>query len=85
MQPESSMDLSTRLIRKRPPITVDRDGGLFSLSAGHPEAHTLFSGKHRDGSSSGYVAQSSAWSYSSRPLTVRSAVVQILITPRCLA
>lgn len=33
--------LSARLIGKQPPITVDSNGGLFSLSVGHPGVQVL--------------------------------------------
>ena len=44
MQPGSDADLSTLLNKKRPPITVDGNGGLFSRPASRSEAHTLISG-----------------------------------------
>ena len=41
------MGLSAQLIAKKPPITVDRNGGSFPLLAGHPRAHSLVSGNDR--------------------------------------
>ena len=38
------MDFSAQLIAKRPPITVDGNGGLFSLMTGYPRAHAFVSG-----------------------------------------
>ena len=59
MQPGGSTDLSTQLNEKRPPITVDKNGGLFFLSTGWPGAHTLVSGDDRAscGSFNGYTVQ----------------------------
>ena len=58
MQPGDSTDVPTKLIEKRPPITVDRNGGSFLLSVGHAGAHTLASGgdRARDRSSGGHMA-----------------------------
>ena len=41
------MELSVRLLEKRPQITVDETGGLSSISTGHADAHTLASGNDR--------------------------------------
>ena len=39
LQTGRNADLATQLLGKRPQITVDGNRGLFSLSAGHPEAY----------------------------------------------
>ena len=48
VQPGSDTDLNTLLKEKRPPVTVDENGGLFSQSAGQSEAHTLISGGNQE-------------------------------------
>ncbi|KAF9649188.1 hypothetical protein BDM02DRAFT_1945456 [Thelephora ganbajun] len=46
-EPGGDTDLFTQLLERRPLITVDEDGGLFSLLTGHTGTHTLASRNDR--------------------------------------
>jgi len=63
--------VSAQLHKKKPPITVDGNGGSFSPSAGHSElTHALVSGNDwaADATLGENMAQRRAWRYPSHSL-----------------